>query len=150
VIGSEAIDFANLTGEQTFDIRCIAWYDILSSMALARPTLLDYKTDTQGLSSLSRWDQMFDSDHGIEWIVGCPDALVALVARISALRHARISPEEKNARGAEIEQLARDIQLHPVRAKSPALRVARLAVQEICRHAVILYVHHVSHGCYTA
>ncbi|CAE6470289.1 unnamed protein product [Rhizoctonia solani] len=142
VMGREAIDFTNLSGEQTFDIRCIAWFDILSSMALARPTLLDYKVDTRDLSSLSRWDRMFDSDHGVEWIFGCPDALLVLVARISTLRHARISHEERITRGVEIEQLARNIQFRPVRAKSPAFRVARLAMQEVCRHAAILYIYH--------
>ncbi|QRW25049.1 ribosomal protein S10p/S20e [Rhizoctonia solani] len=142
VMGNEAIDFTNLSGEQTFDIRCIAWYDILSSMALARPTLLDYKTDTQELSRLSRWDKGVDSDHGIEWIVGCPDPLIVLVARVSALRHAHISPEEKLALGTEIEQLARNTQFRPLRSTNPRFRIARLAMQEVCRHAAILYVYH--------
>ncbi|KAF8712305.1 hypothetical protein RHS03_01304, partial [Rhizoctonia solani] len=142
VMGNEAIDFTNLSGEQTFDIRCIAWYDILSSMALARPTLLDYKTDTQELSRLSRWDKAIDSDHGIEWIVGCPDPLIVLVARVSALRHAHISPEEKLALGTEIEQLARNTQFRPLRSTNPRFRIARLAMQEVCRHAAILYVYH--------
>ncbi|KAJ1305764.1 hypothetical protein OPQ81_010494 [Rhizoctonia solani] len=142
VMGNAAIEFTNLIGEQTFDVRCIVWYDILSSMALARPTLLDYRTDAQELSRFSRWDEMLDPDRGVEWIVGCPDILVMLIARISALRHARILPEERVICGTEIEQLLRNVQFRPVRAKSSAFRVARLAMQEICRHAAILYIYH--------
>ncbi|CAE6499806.1 unnamed protein product [Rhizoctonia solani] len=142
VMGSGAIDFTNLSGEQTFDIRLVAWYDILSSMALARPTLLDYDLGNRDLSSLPRLDETLDPDCGVEWIVGYPDILLVFVARISNLRHARLSPEERTIRAAEIEQLVRNIQFHPVKAESSTLRVARLGVQEACRHAVILYIYH--------
>ncbi|KAG8685007.1 hypothetical protein FRC11_011288 [Ceratobasidium sp. 423] len=142
VMRGGAIEFTNLSGEQTFDVRLVAWYDILSSMALARPTLLDYDSDSRDLSTLPRRDETLDPDCGIEWIVGCPDILLVFVARISNLRHARLSPEERTTRAAEIEQLVRNIQFHPVKARSSTLRVARLAVQEACRHAVILYIYH--------
>ncbi|KAH7336001.1 fungal-specific transcription factor domain-containing protein [Rhizoctonia solani] len=142
VMGNSAIDFLNLTGEQTFDVRCIAWYDTLSSMALARPTLLDYDPNGRDLSSLPRRDDVLELDRGVEWLFGCPDVLIVLVARISTLRHARLSPEERTTRGIEIEQLVRSVQFRPVQAKTSTLRVARLAAQEACRHAAILYIHH--------
>ncbi|CAE6411117.1 unnamed protein product [Rhizoctonia solani] len=142
VMGSSAIDFLNLTGEQTFDIRCIAWYDTLSSMALARPTLLDYDPNIRDVSALPRRDDILELDHGVEWLFGCPDVLIILVARISALRHAQLSPEERATRGIEIEQLVRSVQFRPVKAKTSTLRVARLAAQEACRHAAILYIYH--------
>ncbi|CAE7220427.1 unnamed protein product [Rhizoctonia solani] len=139
VMGSGAINFANLSGEQTFDVRLVAWYDILSSVALARPTLLEYGSDGQ---DMSRRDETLDPDRGIEWIVGYPDILLVFLARISNLRHAQLSPEQRSLRGAEIEQMVRGVQFSPVKAKSSTLRVARLAMQEACRHAVVLYLYH--------
>ncbi|EUC54900.1 fungal Zn(2)-cys(6) binuclear cluster domain protein [Rhizoctonia solani AG-3 Rhs1AP] len=142
VMGNGAIDLANLSGEQTFDVRLVAWYDIFSSMALARPTLLDYDPDVRDVSTLPRRDKILDPDRGIEWIIGYPDSLMVFVARTSNLRHARLSSEVRATRGAEIEQMVRRVQFSPVKAKSSTLRVARLAMQEACRHAVILYLHH--------
>ncbi|KAF8754492.1 50S ribosome-binding GTPase [Rhizoctonia solani] len=53
-LGSNTIDILKLSGEQTFDLRCIAWADILSSMALARPTLLNYESDIHKPTSIRR------------------------------------------------------------------------------------------------
>ncbi|KAL5631926.1 hypothetical protein ACGC1H_000076 [Rhizoctonia solani] len=142
VMGNDAIDFANLSGEQTFDVRLVAWYDIFSSMAVARPTLLDYDPGVRDVSRLPRRDEILDLDRGIEWIIGYPDSLMVFVARISNLRHAQLSSEERATCGAEIEQMVRRVQFSPVKARSSTLRVARLAMQEACRHAVILYLHH--------
>ncbi|CAE6472283.1 unnamed protein product [Rhizoctonia solani] len=137
-IESNNIDLLNLSGEQTFDLRCFAWCDILSSMALSRPTLLGYDSD---IHNLPKDGDFTDPDKGIEWIFGCPDVLAVLMARTSALRHSRASCEEKVARGSEIQQLIQDWGFRPVLAQRSALRVARLAAQEIWRHAAILYIH---------
>ncbi|CAE6432816.1 unnamed protein product [Rhizoctonia solani] len=136
--GSNNIDLLKLSGEKTFDLRCFAWCDILSSMALSRPTLLNYESD---IHNPPQSTDFADPDKGVEWIFGCPDVLTILLARTSALRHARVSPEEKMAHGREIQQLMQDWRFQPVLAQNSALRVARLAAQEIWRHAAILYVH---------
>ncbi|KAH7338421.1 fungal-specific transcription factor domain-containing protein [Rhizoctonia solani] len=136
--GSNNIDILKLSGEQTFDLRCFAWCDILSSMALSRPTLLSYESD---IHNPPQHSDFADPDKGVEWIFGCPDVLTILLARTSALRHTRISSDEKMVRGREIQQLMQDWRFQPVLAQSSALRVARLAAQEIWRHAAILYVH---------
>ncbi|CAE6436979.1 unnamed protein product [Rhizoctonia solani] len=137
-LGTNTIDILELSGEQTFDLRCIAWADILSSMALSRPTLLNYESD---IHNRPQYDSSNDPDKGVEWVFGCPDTLAILMARTSALRHASFPPEEKAVRGNEIQQLIRDWKFRPVPAQRSALRVARVASQEIWRHAAILYVH---------
>ncbi|KAL5634193.1 hypothetical protein ACGC1H_006126 [Rhizoctonia solani] len=137
-LGSNSIDILKLSGEQTFDLRCFAWCDILSSMALSRPTLLDYESN---IHNPSPHGDSADPDKGVEWIFGCPDVLTILLARTSALRHTCVSAEEKVARGREIQQLMQDWQFQPLSSQRSALRVARLAAQEIWRHAAILYVH---------
>ncbi|CAE6420057.1 unnamed protein product [Rhizoctonia solani] len=137
-IGSNNIDLLKLSGEWTFDLRCFAWCDILSSMALSRPTLLNYESDIH--NPLPHSDSS-DPDKGVEWIFGCPDVLTILLARTSALRHTRVSAEEKVARGCEIQQFMQDWKFQPLPSQRSALRVARLAAQEIWRHAAILYVH---------
>jgi hypothetical protein len=141
-MGGNSIDLLNLYGEHTFDVRCFAWCDILSSMALARPTLLNYESNIRNVSHIS--GDCVDPDRGLEWIVGCPDVLVILLARTTALSHARVSVEEKISRGGEIEQFIRRSEFRPVRAKHSRLRVARLGAQEIWRHTALLYVHQVS------
>ncbi|CAE6447146.1 unnamed protein product [Rhizoctonia solani] len=137
-IGSNNIDLLKLSGEQTFDLRCFAWCDILSSMALSRPTLLNYESDIH--NSFPHGDYV-DSDKGVEWIFGCPDVLTILLARTSALRHSHVPPEEKVARGCELEQLMQDWKFQSLPSQRSVLRVARLAAQETWRHAAILYVH---------
>ncbi|EUC57282.1 fungal Zn(2)-cys(6) binuclear cluster domain protein [Rhizoctonia solani AG-3 Rhs1AP] len=137
-IGSNSIDILKLSGEQTFDLRCFAWCDILSSMALSRPTLLNYESN---IHNPPPHGDSADPDKGVEWIFGCPDVLTILLARTSVLRHACVSTEEKVARGREIQQLMQDWQFQPLYSQRSALRVARLAAQEIWRHAAILYVH---------
>ncbi|KAB5592029.1 hypothetical protein CTheo_4553 [Ceratobasidium theobromae] len=138
-IGGNSLDLLTLRGAHTFDVRYFAWCDILHSMALSRPTLLNYESDLHQTDAVG--DNHADPDRGIEWVVGCPDILIVLFARITALRHAHLSTEEKITRGSEIEQLIRGLQFRLARARHPILRVARLGAHEIWRHTAILYVH---------
>ncbi|QRW20641.1 Fungal specific transcription factor domain [Rhizoctonia solani] len=121
-LGSNTIDILKLSGEQTFDLRCIAWADILSSMALTRPTLLNYESD---IHNRPQYDDSGDPDKGVEW-------------RTETCLHFIRGKVEC---GHEIQQLVCDWKFRPVPAQRSALRVARVASQEIWRHAAILYIH---------
>ncbi|CUA73084.1 Cytochrome c oxidase subunit 1 [Rhizoctonia solani] len=143
VLHSNNIDLLNLAGEHTFDIRLFAWCDIMGGMALSRPTLANYESDIPD-PSVHRMvgEHHAHPDKGVEWIFGCPDVLAVLLARTTGLRHASVSSEEKATRGKEIERLVRESQFGLVRAKTSIMRAARLAAQELWRHAAILYLHH--------
>ncbi|KDN35914.1 hypothetical protein RSAG8_11222, partial [Rhizoctonia solani AG-8 WAC10335] len=143
VLHSNTMDLLNLSGEHTFDIRLFAWCDIMGSMALSRPTLLSYESEIPSLLEHSVvGEHHAHPDKGVEWIFGCPDVLAVLLARTTSLRHADVSAEEKVTRGREIERLIRHSQFGRVRSKGSIMRVARLAAQELWRHAAILYIHH--------
>ncbi|KEP46686.1 transcription factor [Rhizoctonia solani 123E] len=138
VVGSNTIDLLNLSGEQTFDVRCFAWCDIFDSLATSRPTHFTYTSDLESPGEAGTTTE----DKGVEAIFGCPNVIAVLLARTTALRHTRISGEERTRKGVELEHLIQGWQFSLPRAKRSCMRVARVAVQEIWRHAAILYVHH--------
>ncbi|CAE6501591.1 unnamed protein product [Rhizoctonia solani] len=143
VLHSNTLDLLKLSGAHTFDIRLFAWCDIMGSMALSRPTLIDYESKIPDpMQHNMVGEHHAHPDRGAEWIFGCPDVLAVLLARTSSLRHAELSAEDKIARGKEVERLIRHSQFRLVRAKSSMMRVARLGAQELWRHAAILYLHH--------
>ncbi|CUA73116.1 Microtubule-actin cross-linking factor 1 [Rhizoctonia solani] len=134
ILGSNNIDLLSLSGEQTFDVRCFAWCDIFDSLATSNPTHFTYESDLESATATD--------DKGVEAIFGCPNVVAVLLARTTALRHARISGEERIRQGMELEQLVRGWQFSLPRARRSCMRVARVAVQEIWRHAATLYIHH--------
>ncbi|KAG8770250.1 hypothetical protein FRC12_004417 [Ceratobasidium sp. 428] len=145
LIGGDVIDFMSLRGKETFDIRVFAWCDILSSMALSRPTLFTYETEIEHLLIVDPEAPppiADDDDVGLEWMVGCPNAMIVLMARISALRDMNVSAEEKRARAEAIENSIRAWQARPSQTSNSFLKVVRMSAQEIWRHAMILFLYH--------
>ncbi|KAG8704798.1 hypothetical protein FRC09_003323 [Ceratobasidium sp. 395] len=145
LIGGDVIDFMSLRGKETFDIRVFAWCDILSSMALSRPTLFTYETEIEHLLIVDPEAPppiADDDDVGLEWMVGCPNVMIVLMARISALRDMNVSAEEKRARAEAIENSIRAWQARPSQTSNSFLKVVRMSAQEIWRHAMILFLYH--------
>jgi hypothetical protein len=147
LIGGNVIDFMSLRGKETFDIRIFAWCDILSAMALSRPTLFAYETNIDHMLIVDPDNPIIiplDDDVGLEWMVGCPNVMIVLMARISALRDLAISQQEKIARAEAIEKSIRAWQARPSPTTNSFLKVVRMSAQEIWRHAMILFLYHVS------
>ncbi|KAG8745115.1 hypothetical protein FRC10_008726 [Ceratobasidium sp. 414] len=145
LIGGDVIDFMSLRGKETFDIRVFAWCDILSAMALSRPTLFIYETDIEHLLTVDPEGPppiADDDDVGLEWMVGCPNVMIVLMARISALRDVNVPIEEKRARAESIESSIRAWQARPSQTSNSFLKVVRMSAQEIWRHAMILFLYH--------
>ncbi|KAG9103125.1 hypothetical protein FRC06_000151 [Ceratobasidium sp. 370] len=145
LIGGDVIDFMSLRGKETFDIRVFAWCDILSAMALSRPTLFTYETDIEHLLTVDPEGPppiADDDDVGLEWMVGCPNVMIVLMARISALRDMNVSAEEKRVRAESIESSIRAWQARPSQTNNSFLKVVRMSAQEIWRHAMILFLYH--------
>jgi hypothetical protein len=146
-MGGDVIDFMALRGKETFDIRVFAWCDILSAMALSRPTLFRYETNIEHLLTVDPEGPppiAEDDDVGLEWMVGCPNVMIVLMARISALRDLNVSPEEKRVLAEAIEGSIRAWQARPSQTNNSFLKVVRMSAQEIWRHAMILFLYHVS------
>ncbi|CAE7186285.1 unnamed protein product [Rhizoctonia solani] len=142
VLGKDNLDLLSIRGIDMFDVNFWVWCDILDSMATSRPTRLKYETDLDRAAQPGTEESGACEDKGVEWIYGCPNIVAVLLARTSSLRHAKISEEEKQFQGGELEQLLRNWQLRPLGARDPLLRVTRVGAQEVWRHAGILYVHH--------
>ncbi|CAE6436560.1 unnamed protein product [Rhizoctonia solani] len=141
ILKSDTIDLLSLCGEHTHDIRCFAWCDITNSMATSRPTLLNYESNLERAQCLGFEDAHANPDRGVEWIYGCPDVIAVLMARTIALKHLNIPKEEKLLRGTRLEQLIFNWHFRPTRAKGSVMRVARVGVQEMWRHAAIIHLH---------
>ncbi|KAF8754365.1 hypothetical protein RHS01_06274 [Rhizoctonia solani] len=125
LVGGNVIDFMSLRGKETFDIRIFSWCDILSAMALSRPTLFMYETNIDHMLTVDPDNPIIiplDDDVGLEWMVGCPNVMIVLMARISALRDSGISQQEKIARAEEIERLIRAWQARPAQRPIPSSR----------------------------
>ncbi|ELU41121.1 hypothetical protein AG1IA_04844 [Rhizoctonia solani AG-1 IA] len=144
IVGSDIIDLFKLQGDQMFDVSMWVWCDILDSMATSKPTRLKYESDLENVPSYGSEEDSTCQDRGLEWLYGIPNAFAVLLARTSAIRDAKLPEQEKMSKGSEIEQLVRNWQINPLGTKTSRLRVARVGAQEIWRHTVILYVHHVS------
>ncbi|KAG8684499.1 hypothetical protein FRC11_012016 [Ceratobasidium sp. 423] len=110
IVGSDTIDVFNLRGEQMFDVSIWVWCDILDSMATSKPTRLKYESDLERAAQPSAEESEARQDKGLEWIYGIPNAFAVLLARISALRDAKLPEQEKLSKGTEIEQLFRNWQ----------------------------------------
>ncbi|KAJ1307416.1 hypothetical protein OPQ81_001518 [Rhizoctonia solani] len=148
LVGGNVIDFMSLRGKQTFDIRIFAWCDILSAMALSRPTLFTYETNIDHMLIVDPDNPILiplDDDVGLEWMVGCPNVMIVLMARISALRDMAVSQQEKIARSEAIEKSIRAWQARPSPTTNSFLKVVRMSAQEIWRHAMILFLYHAIH-----
>ncbi|KAG9109959.1 hypothetical protein FRC07_008243 [Ceratobasidium sp. 392] len=138
VVGDKALDLMDMGGEETLDVRIVAWCDILGSMAASRPTLLNYKQD---FDLVQHYGNHSSHDAGLEWIFGCPDVLAVILARISCLRHASPSRADNMAQAWQIEEAIRSWNALPRVSKRSSQTVARLGVQEIWRHTALLYLH---------
>ncbi|KAF8706251.1 Fungal specific transcription factor domain, partial [Rhizoctonia solani] len=141
ILQSDTIDLLSLSGNDTHDIRCFAWCDITNSMATSRPTLLNYESNLECTQHFDWEDAHANPSKGIEWIYGCPDVIAVLMARTIALKHLKISKEERLSRGAKLEQLIFGWRFRPTHAKGSVMRVARVGVQEMWRHAAIIHIH---------
>ncbi|CAE6360091.1 unnamed protein product [Rhizoctonia solani] len=142
ILGTDTLDLLNIRGIDMFDVNFWAWCDILDSMATSRPTWFKYETDLDRAARPGTEESGACEDKGIEWIYGCPNIVAILLARTSSLRHAKISEEERQSQGVDLEKLIRNWQLRPLGANNSLLRVTRVGAQEVWRHAGILYVHH--------
>lgn len=148
LIGGNVVDFMSLRGKETFDIRVFAWCDILSAMALSRPTLITYETNIEPLLVVDGEEANtipIDDDVGLEWMVGCPNVMIVLMARISALRDLAVPREEKQAQADDIERAIRAWRARPSPTSNSFLKVVRMSAQEIWRHAMILFLYHAIH-----
>lgn len=136
VVGSRTLDVTTMSGDNTIDVRIFSWCDILSSMAMSRPTLFNYRTN---IDSSQR--NHYPPDVGLEWLSGCPDTLAITLARISNLRHSNLSQFNKLVEATRIEQTVLSWSGLPQGTNRSLQVVSRMAVQEIWRHTALLYLH---------
>ncbi|CAE6513659.1 unnamed protein product [Rhizoctonia solani] len=129
----ELIDLPAKLTHPDLSLRHFVVVDVIMSVASVRPMHFRYNTHL---------DQDFRDrdDIGMQWFNGVPGELVLIVARINMLLSdywASVDP----AIIAEIEQQLKDFKTNPGRSPDAYLMVARLAVQECWRLAVLIYLY---------
>lgn len=145
MLGPNKLDFHVLRGDDTVDIRILAWCDILSAVALSQPTRLSYHFNLEKLLRDNLEGRETDNgDAGLEWMIGCPDAFTMLMVEIITLAHSLVSQTDRFARARAIEGAVRAWKVRPSDVKNSVLRMRRISAQEIWRHCVILYLHKVN------
>ncbi|CAE6482548.1 hypothetical protein ACGC1H_000016 [Rhizoctonia solani] len=115
-----------------YEIFQFIWIDNISAMVLGTPTFLPYDTMARGPHRSPLQMQM-------EWIWGCPEEFIIQCARINTIRNS--GEQYNNNLWKDIE--TEIIEWKPTAEKSNDSRdaVARLAVQESWRHAMLMYLY---------
>ncbi|KAL5641536.1 hypothetical protein ACGC1H_001876 [Rhizoctonia solani] len=146
LVGTRPISIHKLYGSETLDIRLFAWCDVFSAMATSRPARLVYDCNVDVLLQRNQAgpDNPF-LDNGLEWMSGLPDAFLLLTIQILNLKHASMSPIERIARAATIEEALRGWKVWPSGIANSVMKVQRMSAQEIWRHFTILYLYQAVH-----
>ncbi|KAH7311790.1 hypothetical protein B0J17DRAFT_773473 [Rhizoctonia solani] len=114
-------------------LRHFTLIDVLFSVTTLRPMLFRYNT---------HFDKEFRDreDVGMQWFNGIPGEFILIMARINMLlsdRWANVDPGVV----VEMEQRLQDFKSAPGKSPDAYLMVARLAVQECWRLAVLIYLY---------
>ncbi|CAE6498933.1 unnamed protein product, partial [Rhizoctonia solani] len=113
-----------------YEVFNFIWVDNIAAMVLGTSTFLPY--DTTATAHRSQF--------GMEWIWGCPEEFIIQCARINMIR----SSEEGQRNSGQWKNIESEIiEWEPVVEQSNDSRdtVARLAVQESWRHAMLIYLY---------
>ncbi|KAG9121300.1 hypothetical protein FRC07_002785, partial [Ceratobasidium sp. 392] len=119
---------------ERYEIRRFVFYDIITAFILGLPQLVEYDTDE--LSILSERVQP------LEWVHGLPVELTANIVQVNAWRTS--CPGIPNMNGwvdLEMRTLAWEPRTREIQGGDSFDVVARLAVQESWRHAVLIYIY---------
>ncbi|CAE6446343.1 hypothetical protein ACGC1H_001678 [Rhizoctonia solani] len=148
LVGPYPVEFHDLRGAETIDIRSFVWCDIFTAIAASQPTRLIYDCNAE---ILCRKNQMGPNpvdmtlDVGLEWMCGLPDAILMLIIQIINLHHSSLSRTERLIHAAGIEKSLRDWKVWPSKTPNSVMRVQRMGAQEIWRYFAILYLYQAIH-----
>ncbi|KAF8708026.1 26S proteasome regulatory complex, non-ATPase subcomplex, Rpn2 Psmd1 subunit, partial [Rhizoctonia solani] len=129
----ELIDLPAKLTHPDISLRHFVTIDVILSAAVLRPMHFRYKTH-------SSKDFRDREDWGLQWFNGVPGELILIMARINMLLvdyWANVDPEVI----AEIERQLKEFKSAPGKSPDAYLMVARLAVQECWRLAVLVYLY---------
>lgn len=122
-----------------YEVRPFVLVDTIAALALGTAPLLHY--DTTRYSHESTEDSRV-----LEWVYGCPPDIIILLAKVNSWRVARwIDPAAVNGNEwREVEGMARTWGPNIEPVDGSANLVARVAIQECWRQAVLIYMYMVS------
>ncbi|CAE6469908.1 unnamed protein product [Rhizoctonia solani] len=129
----ELIDLPAKLTHPDISLRHFATVDVILSVTSVRPMHFRYDTHL---------DKEFQGreDIGMQWFNGIPDELVLVLARINMFMSDHWVDVHPNVI-ADIEKQLKDFKSTPGRSPDAYLMVARLAVQECWRLAVLVYLY---------
>ncbi|KAF8606105.1 hypothetical protein BDV93DRAFT_520962 [Ceratobasidium sp. AG-I] len=132
--GSAGVSLAHTIVAKPFELCRFIFMDTISSLILGVPPLVEYDTSTPAIES--------DPTHPIEWVHGCPAALIIAILKISIWR----SDGSRNMDTDRLKEIEADIwgwypKCDYGKLETSWQLVARLAIQEGWRHAALIYLY---------
>jgi hypothetical protein len=133
---SSTISFFYALRAPQYEISKFVFWDTVSALILGIPPLIQYDTTVHSVDT--------DEQSALEWVYGCPLAVAILLAKINAWRvpksnrNTGLDPFERREIGIRLQQWCP----MPVYIEDNACNViARLAVHECWRQAVLVYLY---------
>ncbi|KAG8733777.1 hypothetical protein FRC11_002551 [Ceratobasidium sp. 423] len=122
------------------DLRQYSAMDVMTSLGTGCPMSFQY--DVTYSDPVLGASGVFDAADalGLQWMYGCPEFFIILLARMHNIRDDSIRRVEIQEVG-EIEQSIRGWQPRYPLSQDPHLAVARLAVQECWRQTLLIYLY---------
>lgn len=134
--GSSTISLVHALRAPQFEIARFVFWDVVCALLLGIPSVFQYDTASHSSEKSNR--------PALEWVYGCPEEIVILIARINASRGPRSSrnpgPSPYEWREIEMRLQQWTPRLEYVGGE-PSHFIARFAVQESWRHAVLVYLY---------
>lgn len=119
-----------------YEVRPFVLFDTIAALALGIAPLVHYDTTPHP-------HEQGEYSRILEWVYGCPPDIIILLARVTSWRVARwIDPTGANeAEWREVEGLVKAWKPHIEPVDGSANLVARMAILECWRQAVLIYLY---------
>ncbi|KAG9088556.1 hypothetical protein FRC07_012516, partial [Ceratobasidium sp. 392] len=129
---STRVSLAHVLGSTRYEITHFALLDMMCSMAYGLPQVIEYDTSGPPLEA---------NFHPIEWVHGCPVELQMIIVKINSLCNwNRIGPAP-SWQSVEQELLSWAPLVSKLQEEDSWKPIARLAVRESWRHALLIYLY---------
>lgn len=140
---TRSLSLAHVLASRTYELGRFVFMDIISSLVLAIPPLINYDTSSSYVQPET--DPDLGEVHPVEWVHGAPLSLLFNIIKINLWRtkHTPFQPAPDEV-WKPIEADTRTWTARPSSTDpcdEPVQRIARLAVQEGWRHALLIYLY---------
>lgn len=134
---SSAISISQALHASKHPITKFVFADTIAALAFGTVPMLHYDT------SIHPMDHQLSREPFVEWVYSCPVIIIILLAKVNSSRVSRLM-DPTNTNSGQIQEIEKHLQKwNPTvdYADQPSIRIARLAIQEAWRPAVLIYAY---------